>query len=416
MKRFLVCMGVLVSLSTASAVTLDEALDMALHDSEAVRITGETARSIRAEGRKALSIALPHTDIEAQYLRTDTDIESPFFVFPDPLKKGGVQAGQMLFAGGRIWNSIRLNSAMQDLAGMSERSGLREIRRNVRLAFYTVLLRKAQLHILEDRVRQREEEVRDAMDLHDAGMATSLDARQAGLNLNNAVDRLKEGEASYQNALILFNQAMGRSGAGELLEPEGRLGRAPGLEEALKALERKFAEGSLLDIGLAEKDIEKTRLRYNLVLGEFLPQLSLVASAERSNETTGEMEDVYAYGLVLKWNILDGGLTSARRSAAHAELRAAEERLEQKKKEIAGTIRDLRIRAASLAQRIALQQESVEMAKANYEDARGHYRAGTITLTRLGEFNLAYAEARFRLQRLYFLEQKLLIEALALLE
>ena len=58
----------------------------------------------------------------------------------------------------------------------------------------------------------------------------------------------------------------------------------------------------------------------------------------------------------------------------------------------------------------------MNLSRQNYEDAREQYRAGTITLTQLGDFNLGYAEARFILQRLFFSRRGLLNNTEALLE
>ena len=76
----------------------------------------------------------------------------------------------------------------------------------------------------------------------------------------------------------------------------------------------------------------------------------------------------------------------------------------------------LRLDAGSLEKRIALKAEAERMAEDNYLDARGQYRSGTITLTRLGEFSLASAAARFGLLELYYKEQRLLAEAKSLLK
>jgi len=97
-------------------------------------------------------------------------------------------------------------------------------------------------------------------------------------------------------------------------------------------------------------------------------------------------------------------------------MKKTEESLSQTKKLLAGEIETVGVNIESLKQRISLQQEAVELSRENYEDARGHYRAGMITLTRFGEFNLSYAEARFNLLRIFFLRREQLTRAEALLE
>jgi outer membrane protein TolC len=86
---------------------------------------------------------------------------------------------------------------------------------------------------------------------------------------------------------------------------------------------------------------------------------------------------------------------------------AAQDQLSLTEKELKARVNSLGIRRTEVEERIKLQQESVSLAKENYEDARGHYRAGTITLTRLGEFSLSYAEVRFTLQSLFLRQREL---------
>ena len=98
---------------------------------------------------------------------------SPNFETPDWLKSASIETSQVLWAGGRIWRSLEFKENLNQLADIREKSGKRDIRREVKLAFYSVLFQKALLEIFEDRVAQREEELRDAEDLRDAGMVTS---------------------------------------------------------------------------------------------------------------------------------------------------------------------------------------------------------------------------------------------------
>ena len=115
------------------------------------------------------------------------------------------------------------------------------------------------------------------------------------------------------------------------------------------------------------------------------------------------MDESWRVGLQASWDLMDGGAGRAAEAAARARMRRAEHAASQARKAVAGEMAAVRVNIESLAQRIILQREAVTLAAENYKDARGHYRAGTITLTRLGEFSLTTAEARFNLIRLYYL-------------
>lgn len=411
-----VLLFLLVMTSSAFAITIDEAVSMALDQSESMRIVEETSTITRAEGSRAVAFTLPQVDLEARYLRTKAETDIIFFETPEWTRSWTAQASQVLFAGGKIWNSWKLRNSLYNLSDTGRKAGRRDIISGVKVSFYKVLLQREQLKIFRDRIGQRREELEDAQDLLDAGMVTPLDVRQAQLSLNNAVDQLKEGEVEYNNALVDFNVLLGKPGSGDLLIPDGDLGRAAGLSDTISLLENALQEETLIDIQLAKQDQTVSRMKYRIANGDYLPTLALIGYAQSSNETFGETVDIYAVGFQLSWNILNGGLSTANRASALSELHVRENRLEKGKKELAGTVNTIKETASSLNERIALQEESVVLSEKNYEDSREHYRAGTITQTRLGEFNLSFALARFNLIRLYYFENELHIRARSLLE
>ena len=112
---------------------------------------------------------------------------------------------------------------------------------------------------------------------------------------------------------------------------------------------------------------------------------------------------------------MDGGLVRGKKAAAKAGMKRETENLAGVKKDMAGEIEKIDINLRSLEQRTIIQKEAVKLSGENYEDARGQYRAGTITLTRLGEFSLSYSEARFNLLGLFYLQREHFIRAKALL-
>ncbi len=82
--------------------------------------------------------------------------------------------------------------------------------------------------------------------------------------------------------------------------------------------------------------------------------------------------------------------------------------LNQVTRTLSGTLNKLNTEVDRLDKRIELSHE-------NYQDARSIYGAGTMTLTRMGDFNLLYAEARFNLLHLYYLENLVAMDVTALI-
>lgn len=410
---FILCM----SPSSAPAITREAAIKYALEKSESMRIVEESAKSVRAEAQKVTAFTRPQIRLESLYLEMgDNSDPNPFFETPDRNLSAGIAGSQLIFAGGRIWRSMELEQNLWNRADLHYSTGKRDIVKGVKMAFDTVLLEQAVLDILTDRLGQRQKELDDAKDLREAGMVTSLDVRQAMLNLSFAEDALKAEETSYREALIDFNLSLGRSGEELPWIPEGKLEEIPDMDILFARLKTAFSQEDLLDIVTGKNKVQGAELSYEIAKGETLPELALVASGKTDGDDFDETDEYWNLGFQMNWNIFDGGLVRAKTASALSDMRMADENLKKTRKMLAGEIEKIGISIRSFEERIVLQREAVNLSRQNYEDAGEQYRAGTLTLTQLGDFNLDYAEARFILQRLFFSRRGLLNNTEALLE
>lgn len=420
MPRLIVLMLLLMPVS-AGAVTRDAAVRYALTHAEDLRIARETAETLRARGDGAAAFTYPQATLESSYIELDDNRESlpaMFSAFESPSRdiSAGFRASQLLFAGGRIRSSRALRETLYKQATIRDRIAEREVRRTVKLTFDAALFEQAVLEIVRDRLDQRYEELRDARDLWEAGMVTSLDVRQAELNVNSARTDLEAERSAFRETLITFNLALGRSGTAELWLPEGSLARIPDAAPLLIALRQALTDDGLLDIRALETERQAARQSYRIADGEKWPELALVSTGTTSGEDQDDMDESWSLGLTLTWYLLDGGRIAANTARARSELRIAEETLSKTRKALAGDIETLTDKVRSVRDRIGIQEESATLSEKNYEDARSQYRAGTITQVQLGVFGLSFAESRFRLQRLRFQLRELITTVEALLE
>jgi len=400
--------------TNARAITLEESVEMALERSESAGIISDQAGAMRAGARAELSEMLPHLGLDAGYYKLGTNAD-PILFFPTPESQyeATLQAAQLLWAGGRVSKGFRLRGEQDSRAGVIERIALSALRYKVAAMYYGVLFKKASLEVHRDRVKQREQELADARALGEAGIASPLDIRQAALGLSMVQDAMLAAELAYREALVDFNIELGNISLeeGGMLMPEGELGRAPGLGQSLTSLEVELGDEKLPEIRKAGLEASEATIRYGMEKGRLWPELRLVASATTSGEDTSDMDDSWTAGLNIKFDIYDGGLRGAKRAAALSEKRRTGREMDRTRKLVSGRVFSMRMRATASDERIRLGEGAVDLAERNYEDARAEYRAGLTTLTRLGEFNLALAEARLGLLGLYLDEQVLMAES-----
>ncbi len=403
----------------APAITREEAVLYALENAESIRIARQNAVQARESGRQAASFAKPQADLRGTFASLGTnapDIPIPQLEYPDRQILAEAEFSQLLFAGGRIRRSLELEKNIYKQSDRQLALSIRDIATGVKLSFDSVLFQNALVRILRDRLAQRREELQDAKDLWEAGMVTGLDVRQANVNVNFALDAMRTGQASQKEAVIDFNLALGRPATGDLLLPEGDLAdETENLGPMVSLLYQRLEREEILDLKLRETQTETARLNYEIAKGEYYPAFALVAGARTEGESAGAMDESWIFGVRMQWSLLDGGLIRSKASEAGSSLASAREVLERTKKELSGRVEKIATDYESLKQRARLQREAAELSKENYEDARGLYRAGTITQVDLGVFNLRYSEARFNLLEIYLLQRRLMAEAEALL-
>ena len=286
----------------AGVITLEEAIEKALSTSDRIHVIEEEHNRSNAEARKVDAFTGIRLDSSMQYYEMGTSTEdTPFFSSPDRQISAGVTASRLLWAGGRIPGSRALKEHLMILAELEENSLKRDLARDVSTAFRAVLYRQARLNVLEDRMRQRKDELSDATDLFEAGMVTNLDVREARLNLHVAQDDLRSGESEFHTGLVDFNLVLGESADQDkaLFIPRGSLLRPRGLAELLHQLEILYQKGRQLDIQTAGEVVNISEKKLNIARGELLPEIALVAGAEYGGESSSELKTSWNAGAQL---------------------------------------------------------------------------------------------------------------------
>ncbi|MDI6796032.1 MAG: TolC family protein [Desulfatibacillaceae bacterium] len=405
--------------ATCLGISLDEAVEYAKQHSQKVGIARQEVHKVEATGRQGRAFALPQVKMGARYLDLGSNsprLPSPldFFAPPESDVGASISASQVLFSGFKAHNAYQLEKALNAGAKLAFSSTVSTVERDVREAFDRVLLARANLAILEDRVSQNESQYQDAKSLKEAGMVTRLDERQSQQALNIATDALRDGKAQLVSAINNFNVTLGRFAAETPLIPQGDIADVPDMHSLIERLETMLESRTLLDIEKARADIRTSSLVYDISKGDYYPNLYLVAQGETAGEKPGSRDESWSLGVQLSWDIYDGGARKAARAKALAEMNQAREGLELALRELSGAIENIKVGFVALEERIAIANASVELARQNYEDAREQYREGFISITQLGDFNLYFSEARFNVTRLHY-ERRMLATAAILL-
>ncbi len=416
-----------VCLSTHSLLAEQEAilnLDLdsaaALARSRAERVLAREAglAVTDADSRAAMAFSRPSLQLGAEYTYNGDLATVPFGPFGnietgrDNDLRGRLHAEYLLWHRGRRRITRKQNWALSDVARADVMLAARDAAFRARSAVAAVWFARARRDVATDRVQQRREELVDARDLRDVGKVTELDVRQAAINLIQAEDEVREAEAEIERARIEAAAAV--ASAPNTIRIVGTLKRAEAVDALLERAREFINSGPEIAALRSRIRFEEAESRIQHAL--MWPELRSVGEYSSDGDSLNDQEQSWHIGLTLAWRFYSGG--EHRLRAMSASRRALEWRhlWEGEVRERGRLVEQIAVDLRQLDTRIGEQERAVELSAANYDDARDQYRAGLITLTRLGEISLGVAEARFRFVELVHDEVNRVIDLLRVLE
>jgi outer membrane protein len=387
-------------------LTADHAAALALAVAPEVAAARVGQAIAAAEARAAYGFVYPHLSASASYTRASLDYqELPVFgrvaFNREDDWRAGVVLDQFLYTYDRLGSARDADRELMHLADQDLVLSRRDVAYAAKVAFESVRLGRARVTIAQDRVTQRTGERDDAKAQVEVGRARSTDAQLAEIALAQASDERVAAESALMSARIRLAALIGV--AAEALpavaaEPLSR----PTLDTLLVTAASRINDGGeAARLDLARRYEEATA---RIMDSEDRPMLGLRATYGADGAKYNDLEDTWTAALSLTWNLYDGGGTIARTERMAQRSRQIAHQRDAVSRDRRTALDQARVEATSLASRITLAQQVVELANATYDDARAQYRAGRLTLTQVGDTSVRLAEARYRLLSLLYQE------------
>ena len=391
----------------------EQAVELVLSRNGKALAAERSAAATVERARATTAFARPQLDGSAS-ARIAEGIYSPFRRPGDDrtLYALSGQASQLLFDFGGV-RAARLTADAQRDAGRAERD---LVRRD--LAFTTrgtvtgVLFARKLVGIAEARIAQRTSERDDAAARFRAGLAAESEKRQGDIAGANAEDGKLQAEAGLESQVLALAELVAEPRAA--IAVTGVLVRPAELLAWVAKSEANIDHGAELAAFDAERRNQQAQLARQQAAR--WPAISAFAGGGYRGAEADDLDDGWEAGLRLNWSLYDGGERYALARAANLSVQAVSAQSEATRLARLREAADLRQRAESLAKRIDLQQQVVELAEKNYQDIRAQYNAGTVTQTRVNEANLVVFEARFAYANLVYQESLLAHDARRLAE
>ncbi|HEX3134119.1 MAG TPA: TolC family protein, partial [Planctomycetota bacterium] len=387
-------------------LTADHAAELALAVAPEVAAARVGQAIAAAEVRAAYGFVYPHLSASASYTRASLDYqELPMlgrvaFNREDDWR-AGVVLDQFLYTYDRLGSARDADRELTHVADQDLVLSRRDVAYAAKVAFEVVRLGRARVTIAQDRVTQRTGERDDAKAQVEVGRARSTDAQLAEIALAQASDERLAAESALVSARIRLAALIGVVAdalPAVAAEPLPR----PTLDTLLATASIHINDGGeAARLDLARRYEEATT---RIMDSEDRPMLGLRATYGADGAEYNDLEDTWTAALSLTWNLYDGGGTIARTERMAQRSRQIAHQRDAVSRDRHTALDQARVEATSLASRITLAQQVVELATATYEDARAQYRAGRLTLTQVGDTSIRLGEARYRLLSLFYQE------------
>jgi outer membrane protein TolC len=433
-------------------VSLEEALERALEESEEVRLARAQLNVAEARTQNAWSAALPQVNTQLAYTKT---LRSVFqdagggFELPDSLRFepdptlsneeriayledntpnaafgalgslfsdlpfgnentwiAGLNFQQPLFAGGRIRSLIQAAEHAEDAAAAQYDESAADVVLQVREAYYAAALASAAAQIVEASLELARGHLESVRLQEDAGLASELELLRAEVEVENLLPQLVQARNLEELAMLDLKRLVNLPADADL-ELTTPLVPADGdiepLAEALPPLDEVREE--LRDraaVRAAESLRNAAEEQIDIARSAFIPTVMLTANLSRQAFPTqtftfpgsDDWRDDWTVGLALQWPLFQGMRRAAELNEAEAMAEQASLQLEQLREGV-----DIQYQQAqgdlerSRAQ-LGAAQRTVQQALRVYELTEMRFAEGLATQLDVDAARLSLQQAR----------------------
>ncbi|MHB0912490.1 MAG: TolC family protein [Armatimonadota bacterium] len=401
--RVLICLA-LVS-SSAGAITIDEAVNIALARNVTVREEQRDVEAAEAALRRARAEGAPTVDAEATYT-TYTDVpsaevapgEQVDIISPNNLVVTAT-ARQALYTGGRVPAEIDRAEAQLAAAQSALLTTETEIAFQARRAYYNVLLALGLVRATEDQLAAARSQLATATARFEIGVVARFDVLRAETQVSEAEQNLREAENQVRQAEIALNRLLNLSleSTHEYVDP----GQAPFPTEELPTLvEQARAERS--EIRTAAARIAAAEAEVQIVRSGGRPTIGVFAGYQAVANEDVIQTSSWIFGVEATVTLFDFGRTRADVSRTQALAERARIGLEDVASGVEQDVRDAYLDLATALENIRTAQARLAQAQEAYDVAVVRYEAGVGTATELADALAALSTASTNLQNAVF--------------
>ncbi len=382
-------------------LTLDQALEIALSESNTIKIADMTVEKTGYAKKGSYAALYPNVSANGSYQRTLLKQVMVMDMGGQPME---IKVGRdnnintsatasMPLVNAQLWESLKLSGMDVEMAVEQARSSRIGMIKQVKQAFYAVLLAQESLHVVAEVYDNAQKNYEKTLQRFNVGKVSEVERLRAQVTMLNAEPNV----SSAENAVLLANwqlKAVMGIDLGTNIKVEGDLNNYT--EEMLTPYvseENLENNSSLIQLGIQDRMLEST---IRMQKRQYLP--TLAASINYNYSAMGD-EDLRWFpssnaALSLSIPIFDG-------FQKHYSIQQSKVTKNMLALQREDTERNLRIAIRNYNDQIALcvknyqaANATVEIAQKSYEISEKMYEVGKATLVELNDAQLALQQAQ----------------------
>jgi len=370
-------------------LTLNKAIEMALHNNTLIKQAIENKEAAIEEQKSARSDFFPKASAAYSYTRLK---DGPYSIM------GGTQIdvgdndqyhwdltlSQPLFTGFALSTRYEMAKLGVDVKDAEKEQAILDVVKQVKAAYFNILLTKKFLLVADEAVNQLESHVTDAEKFYEQGMIPYNDLLRSKVALADAKQTGVKAASNVERTVSAFNTLL-RLDLNRKTDVEDMLDIAPcayDLSSLIKESMENRPELEAIRLAIRSSDQAVT-----LAQSAYYPEVNLVGSYEQNGHNPPATENDYgnthnaSVTLQARWTFFEWGKTRAEVN----KYRRNKSSLAEKLKGIEDSIK-LEVKSAFLALKVAEQniqtaQESLVQAKENWRITNLQYQQQMTTST-----------------------------------
>ena len=390
-------------------ITLDEAIEIALSESNTIKIAEMTIEKTGYAQKGAYSALYPNISASGSYQRTlkkqvmsmeFMGEEQSFPVGTNNNVSAGLSAAMPL-VNAQLWQSLKLSALDVELAIEQARSSRISMVSQVKQAFYAVLLAKEAYSVYKEVYDNAQKNFEDVEKKYKVGKASEFEYLRAKVNANNSEPEVYSAENAVVLAIWQLKAIMGVDLATEIDVIGALSDYANEMTVSLASSETVSFENNtnLLQLQLQDEMLSRT---IKMTKYQYIPTLS--ASFSYNYMAMGNTFDMNwnpysVVALSLNIPIFDG-------FAKHNNIRQYQKtqdilrlNIEDVERNLNIALENYRDKMNTSVKRYTAAETTLEMAQKSYNISEKMYELGKATLVELNDAQLALTQAQLTISQ-----------------